>query len=155
MELIKEGILPVILGGSQDLTYAQYIAYQKLEETVNIVSVDASFDLGTTDQPINSFSFLGKIVLHEQIFLFNFSNILSNIFRWQRTDRTDEQNFILIHIVWSGSQDMEEVEPIVRNADIMSFDITAIRQSDAPEMAMQHRMDFTEKKRAGSFVMRE
>ena len=75
VELIREGILPVILGGSQDLTFAQYIAYQKLEETVNIVSVDASFDLGTTDQPVNSFSFLGKIVLHEPNFLFNFSNI--------------------------------------------------------------------------------
>src|SRR6185295_17792470 len=29
-------------------------------------------------------------------------------------------------------KDMEEVEPIVRNADIVSFDITAVRNSDAP-----------------------
>ena len=54
VELLKEGILPVILGGSQDLTFAQYVAYQKLEETVNIVSVDASFDLGSTEEKINS-----------------------------------------------------------------------------------------------------
>jgi hypothetical protein len=30
---------------------------------------------------------------------------------------------------------LEEVEPIVRNADILSFDISAIRQSDAPGCA--------------------
>ena len=50
IELLKEGILPVILGGSQDLTYAQYVAYQQMEETVNIVSIDAKFDLGSTDE---------------------------------------------------------------------------------------------------------
>ena len=75
VELMKEGVLPVLLGGSQDLTFAQYVAYQKLEETVNIASVDASFDRGSTEEKINSNSFLGKIVLHEPNFLFNFSNI--------------------------------------------------------------------------------
>ncbi len=30
-ELIKKNIIPVILGGGQDLTYAQYMAYETLE----------------------------------------------------------------------------------------------------------------------------
>ncbi len=30
---------------------------------------------------------------------------------------------------------LEEAEPILRNADILSFDISAIRQSDAPACA--------------------
>jgi formiminoglutamase len=133
MELIKEGILPVILGGSQDLTFAQYLAYQKLEETVNIVSVDASFDLGTTDQPVNSFSFLGKIVLHEPNFLFNFSNIGYQTY-FVGNEQIELMNKLYFDSYRLGQvrQDLEEVEPIVRNADIMSFDITAIRQSDAP-----------------------
>ncbi len=133
VELIKLKILPIILGGSQDLTYAQYIAYQKMEETVNIVSVDSSFDLGTSDQPINSFSFLGKIVLHEPNFLFNFSNIGYQTY-FVGNEQIELMNRLFFDAYRLGQvrQDMEEVEPIVRNADIMSFDITAIRQSDAP-----------------------
>ena len=133
VELLKLKILPIILGGSQDLTYAQYIAYQKMEEMVNIVSVDASFDLGTSDQPINSFSFLGKIVLHEPNFLFNFSNIGYQTY-FVGNEQIELMNRLFFDAYRLGQvrQDMEEVEPIVRNADIMSFDITAIRQSDAP-----------------------
>ena len=59
VELFKEGVLPVILGGSQDLTFAQYVVYQKLEETVNIVSVESKFDLVTTGEPNNADSYLG------------------------------------------------------------------------------------------------
>ncbi len=133
VELLKERILPVIIGGSQDLTYAQYIAYQKLEETVNIVSVDASFDLGTTDQPVNATSYLGKIVLHEPNFLFNFSNIGYQTY-FVGSEQIELMNKLYFDAYRLGQvrSDMEEVEPIVRNADILSFDITAIRQSDAP-----------------------
>ena len=133
IELLKEKILPVILGGSQDLTYAQYVAYQKLEETVNIVSVDAAFDLGTTDQPVNAVSFLGKIVLHEPNFLFNFSNIGYQTY-FVGSEQIDLMNKLYFDAYRLGQvrNDLEEVEPIVRNADILSFDITAIRQSDAP-----------------------
>ena len=41
-ELIKRNIIPIIIGGGQDLTYANYRAYDVLEQTVNIVSVDNS-----------------------------------------------------------------------------------------------------------------
>lgn len=133
VELLKEGILPVILGGSQDLTFAQYVAYQKLEETVNIVSVDASFDLGSTEEKINSNSYLGKIVLHEPNFLFNFSNIgYQTYFVGHEQIELMERLFFDAYRLGQVRSDMEEVEPIVRNADILSFDMTAIRQSDAP-----------------------
>lgn len=133
VDLIKEGVLPVILGGSQDLTFAQYIAYQKMEETVNLVSVDARFDLGTTDEPNNADSYLGKIVLHEPNFLFNFSNIgYQTYFVGQEQIDLMEKLFFDAYRLGQVRRDLEEVEPIVRNADILSFDMTAIRQSDAP-----------------------
>ena len=133
IELHKEKILPIVLGGSQDLTFAQYLAYEKLEETVNIVSVDSSFDLGTTDQPVNSASYLGKIVLHEPNFLFNFSNIGYQTY-FVGNDQIELMNRLYFDAYRLGQvrNDLEDVEPIVRNADIFSFDISAIRQSDAP-----------------------
>jgi arginase family enzyme len=133
VELLKEGILPVIIGGSQDITYAQYIAYQKLEETVNIVAVDSTFDLGSTDQPINSNTYLGKIVLHEPNFLFNFSNIgYQTYFAGYEQIELMQRLYFDAYRLGHVQKDLEEVEPVVRNADILSFDISSIRQSDAP-----------------------
>jgi formiminoglutamase len=133
VDLLKEGILPVIIGGSQDLTFAQYSAYQKLEQTVNIVAVDPTFDLGSTDQPVNATTYLGKIVLHEPNFLFNFSNI------GYQTYFVGHEQIELMHRLYFDAyrlgqvqNDIEEVEPVVRNADILSFDMSAVRQSDAP-----------------------
>ena len=133
VDLMREGILPVILGGSQDLTFAQYVAYQKLEETVNIVSVDAYFDLGTTEENLRSHSYLGKIILHEPNFLFNFSNIGYQTY-FAGADQIELMNKLYFDAYRLGDvrKNMEETEPIVRSADILSFDISSIRQSDAP-----------------------
>ncbi|MCI5054910.1 MAG: arginase family protein, partial [Flavobacteriales bacterium] len=45
-KLIKNNIFVITLGGSHDLTYANYLAYEKLEQTVNLVTIDRKFDLG-------------------------------------------------------------------------------------------------------------
>jgi arginase family enzyme len=133
VELFRQGVFVVILGGSQDLTYAQYVAYQKMEETVNIVAVDSKFDLGTTEQALSADSYLGKIVLHEPNFLFNFSNIgyQSYFVGAEQVDLMDKLYFDSYRL-GQVQRDIEETEPIVRNADIFSFDISAVRQSDAP-----------------------
>lgn len=132
-ELLKCGVIPLIIGGSQDLTFAQYNAYQLLEQTVNITSVDAYFDLGTTEEKIHSHSYVGKIILQEPNFLFNFSNIGYQTY-FVGYDQVDlmEKLFFDAYRLGQVRKDMEEVEPIIRNADIVSFDITAIRNSDAP-----------------------
>jgi arginase family enzyme len=51
-ELLEQKIVPIILGGSNDLAFANYQAYTKLEKIVNIVSVDSKFDLGNEKEPI-------------------------------------------------------------------------------------------------------
>jgi arginase family enzyme len=45
LTLIKNKVIPIVLGGSQDLTYALYRAYDDLEQMVNLVAVDNKFDL--------------------------------------------------------------------------------------------------------------
>ena len=60
--LVRKNILPIIIGGSQDLTYAQFLGYKDLEQTINIVSIDSVFDLGNPDADITNHSYLGKII---------------------------------------------------------------------------------------------
>jgi len=63
--LIKNNVIPVVIGGSQDLTYALYRGYDDLEQMVNLVSIDSKFDFGKQDGMVSSESFLSKIVLEE------------------------------------------------------------------------------------------
>ena len=49
-ELIKNNIIPIVIGGSQDLTLAMYDAYQSLEQTINTCSIDYSLDIGDIEE---------------------------------------------------------------------------------------------------------
>ncbi|MAX78998.1 MAG: arginase [Crocinitomicaceae bacterium] len=132
--LIKKNVIPVILGGSQDLTFANYLAYQNLESIVNLVSIDARFDLGEKlEAPLNSRTYLSKILTHQPNFLFNYTNIgYQTYFVSQEVlDLMDKLYFDSMRLGLVRSN-MQEVEPKIRNADIVSFDLGAIKASDAP-----------------------
>lgn len=131
--LAKKKIVTVIIGGSQDLTYANYCAYRDMEQMVNIVAVDCAFDIGEMDSPVDSRTYLSKIILHQPNYLFNYSNIgYQTYFVEQKGIGLLEKMFFDSYRLGDVKNDMEEVEPVVRNADILSFDISAIRHSDAP-----------------------
>jgi formiminoglutamase len=136
-ELIKKNIIPVILGGGQDLTYAQYMAYETLEEKVDLVIVDSQFDLDEDDKGSESIettseSYLNKIFLHEPNYLFNYSNLgYQTYFVSQDSLRVMDKLYFDVHRLGSLSGNVAVAEPIIRNASMISFDIGAIRAGDA------------------------
>ena len=73
--MVRQGVIPLIIGGSQDITYANYRGYDDLEQTVNLVSIDSRFDIGSSEEDILSRSFLSKIIMEEPNNLFNYSSI--------------------------------------------------------------------------------
>jgi len=132
-ELIKDEIIPVIIGGSQDLTFANYIAYEKLEQTVNLVTVDPILSFSSFNKPIDSNTFLNNIILHQPNYLFNYSNI------GNQRPYVDKELYELMNKMFfdnyrlgDAANDISSIEPVVRNADLLSFDIAAIKRSDAP-----------------------
>lgn len=132
-ELIKKGIIPILLGGSQDLTYANYLAYEKLGQIINIVAIDACFDLGTAESELDSRSYLSKIIMHQPNFLFNFANLgFQTYFVDQEAIDLMNKMYFDVNRLGLVRSNLQEVEPVVRNADILSFDIGSIRNSDAP-----------------------
>jgi len=132
-QLVEEKIIPVIIGGGQDLTYANYCAYENLKQTINMVVVDSCFDIGVAGQDLDSKSFLSQIILHQPNFLFNYSNIgYQTYFVDENALELMKKLFFDVYRLGYVNKNIEEVEPIVRNADMLSFDISALRQSDAP-----------------------
>lgn len=131
--LIRNNVVPLIIGGSQDLTYAQFLGYEKLEQTINVATVDATFDMGNPEEEITHRSFLGKIILHQPNFLFNYSNIGYQTYLVDPT-ALEMMNKLYFDAYRLGQvrDAIEESEPIIRHADMFSFDISAIKHSDAP-----------------------
>ncbi len=132
-ELIKNKIVPVILGGTQDLTYANYRAYEQLGQIINIVAVDAGFDIGYKNDGIASKNYLNSIIMHQPSYLFNYANLGYQSYLVDN-QAVELMGNLLFDVYRLGKvrENIEEVEPIVRNADMLSFDITAVRMSDAP-----------------------
>ncbi|MBA3900301.1 MAG: formimidoylglutamase [Bacteroidetes bacterium] len=131
--LVKNKVIPVVIGGSQDLTYANYLAYEKLEQTVNLVSIDNAIDLIDLEGDVHSRSYLGKIILHQPGFLFNYSNIgYQSYFVDQKLLDLMSNLYFDAYRLGQVKGQLEETEPIIRNADMLSFDISSIRFSDAP-----------------------
>jgi arginase family enzyme len=131
--LLENSVLPIILGGSNDLAFANYRAYEKIEKVVNLVSVDSTFDLGNETQPIRSDAYLNKMILQQPNYLLNYANIGYQVYMNSPADlKMMEDLFFETYRVGTMRKDLEEVEPIVRNADMVTIDISAVRRPDAP-----------------------
>ncbi|OFX73199.1 MAG: arginase [Bacteroidetes bacterium GWE2_29_8] len=132
-ELIKHNVIPIIIGGSQDLTYACYQAYESLEQVINIVSIDSIFDLGKYEEELNSENYLSKIILKQPNYLFNYTNIgYQSYFVDQDTISLMRKLFFDVYRLGEIQSNIEEVEPLVRNSDFLTFDFRSIRYSDSP-----------------------
>lgn len=132
-ELLKKSIFPIILGGSNDILYANYLAYEKIGQIVNIASIDSDFDISTPESQFNSKTYLNKIVLRNPNYLFNFTNIgYQSYFVDDAKTEIMQKMYFDTYRLGVVRSNLEEVEPLVRNSDIVSIDISAIRQSDSP-----------------------
>ena len=130
--LLKKNIVPIVIGGSQDLTYSLYRAYDDLEQMVNLVSIDNKFDFGTENDSHLVTSYLTKIIVEEPNNLFNFCNI------GYQTYYNSQEEIDLIQKLFFDSYRLGEIsnnialsEPVFRDADIVSLDLTAVKSSDS------------------------
>lgn len=130
-ELVRCNVLPLVIGGSQDLMVPIYQAYEKLEQIVNILDVDPSFDMGLPEDPLTARGWLNKVILHKPSFLFNYT-----LLGYQSYLVDSEEKKLLEKMLFDEVRlgeffdDNTIVEPLARNADILSFDLEAIRGSD-------------------------
>lgn len=131
--LLKQKLIPIIIGGSHALTYASYRAFDELEQKVNLTVVDAKFDLGNIDNKLDSQSYLTKIVMEKPNNLFNFTNIGYQTFL-NAQDEISLLNTLLFETYRLGDvkNDVEIVEPVLRDTDLLSIDIGVVRKMNAP-----------------------
>lgn len=126
--LFNKGIIPFVIGGGHDISYAIYKAYVSIEKIITLCCVDKSFDIGLEKDKLASFSFLGKIIGHTPSHLFHYSNIGYQSFYVSpmAIDMLEDMNFD-IYRLGDVRSSVHELEPIMRNTDFLSFDLSAIQ----------------------------
>lgn len=130
-ELLKNNIIPVIIGGSQDITYANYRSYDYLEKTVNIVNIDPNFDLGDSSKPMKNNSYLGKIILDKPHNLFNYSTLgYQTYFNSQEEIDLMQKLYFEAYRLGELSNNIQNVEPVLRDANIVTLDLKSVRSSE-------------------------
>ncbi|WP_284651453.1 formimidoylglutamase [Flavobacterium terrisoli] len=131
-KLIRKGVIPIVIGGTQDLTYPLYRAYDSLEQMVNLVSIDSKFDIGKQEEGITSGSYLSKIILDEPNNLFNFSNIgYQTYYNSQEEIDLVEKLYFDAYRLGEISNNIALSEPVFRDADIISIDLNSVKSSDS------------------------
>jgi hypothetical protein len=130
-ELVKMRILPVIIGGSQDLILGIYEAYERLEQLVNICSVDHALDLGDLEREADSESYLTPLMLKRPCYLFNHSNIGLQIpYARSKDVKLFEQLYFDVCRLGEFNADFRIAEPHLRNADLINIDFKSIKASE-------------------------
>ncbi|MDX1543870.1 MAG: formimidoylglutamase [Christiangramia sp.] len=130
--LIKQDVIPIILGGSQDLVYAQYRAYDKLDQMVNLVNIDKKFDLGDAEKMINNESYVGKIVIDKPYNLFNYTTVgYQTYFNSQDEIELMERLFFEAYRLGEVTSDLSLMEPIFRSANLVGLDLGSIDSASA------------------------
>ena len=125
--LLKQRIIPVVLGGSHDLTYALYRAYDTMKQTVNLALVDRKFDIHAVNDLVTSNTYLNRIILEQPLNLFNCS-----VIGYQTYYNAQEEIDLIDKLYFEGyrlgvvANDLSIVEPVFRDTDLVSIDLSSV-----------------------------
>ena len=129
--LLEENVIPIIIGATQDITYPVYRAFDGIKDMINLVAIDSCFDFGMNDELISSNSYMSKIISDKPNNLYNFSNIgYQSYFNAQ--EEMDLMNRLFFDAYRLGDiiSNIELVEPVLRNAHMVSLDVRSIKASE-------------------------
>lgn len=131
-ELLELHKTVVIIGGSHDNTLAQYFAYKELNRIVDATVVDAMIDL-RSESPLRSENFLMEMLTGEPNMVRHYNHIAFQSYFVHPTmlETMDKLRFDCFR-VGTVKEEISEMEPVIRNSDMFSFDIASIKNSDAP-----------------------
>lgn len=131
-DLNSSGKTVIILGGSHDLTLAQYYAYADRKKVVEAVCIDALIDLNIDSQN-RSENFLMEMLTGEPNFIRHYNHIgfQSYYVHPRMLETMDKLRFDCFR-VGNVKESLDEMEPVIRNCQLFSFDISALSNAFAP-----------------------
>ena len=131
IELLTLNIIPIILGDSEDVLYPNYLAYKKVNKEINLVSIDSRINI-SENRAKKYKSALWKIIIENNEALFSYINLgYQTHFVSSKTGNFLSEHLHDIYRLGYVRNNLKEVEPLFRDADLIGLSIASVRQSDA------------------------
>lgn len=131
--LLEKNVLPLVIGGSHDLDYGQYMAYEGFEKLISLLNVDAFLDLEDKHGVAADRRHVHKILLHEPNYLVSYTHLAYQSYLIDPSSiGVLEKLYFEAFRIGEMRTKLSEMEPAIRQADLLSFDVSSIRSSDAP-----------------------
>jgi len=132
-ELIAKRIIPIVIGGSQVLTIPMYKAFAHQDRPINVGIIDAKLDFGGDPQEVEGSNWMNMLILPEGGHLFDLTTLGHQRFlvdgdSLQLMSRMHFENIRLGAL----RSNLAAAEPVLRDADLVSFDLGAVRAADHP-----------------------
>ena len=131
-EIHAAGKLAIVIGGSHDLTLQQYEVFKKAEQMINVSVADMLIDLAEAED-ITADSFLMNMLTEKPNFITHYSHMaFQSYYAHPRMLETlDKLRFDFFRL-GKVREHIEDMEPVLRTSSLFSFDISAIKYSEAP-----------------------
>ena len=123
-------VVTVIIGGSQDLSIGVCDAFNG-DKFFSYSTIDAFLDIKKGKEPFNSGNYLSKLFIRKpELFQFNLIGFQSHFLTSESINKINNTGN---HVRLGSLRDNIAIaEPVLRNTDFLSFDINALKYSDAP-----------------------
>ncbi len=131
-EMIAAKKTVIILGGSHDLTLAQYGAYVLQEQIIEASCVDAFINLNMETR-LRSENFLMEMLTGEPNFIRHYNHIgFQSYFVHPNVLQTMDRLRFDCFRVGVVKDALEEMEPVIRSSNMLSIDMAALAHAYAP-----------------------
>jgi formiminoglutamase len=131
--LVHENIFPVIIGGSSALIPAIDKALSQLIKSYTLTAVDSRIDYSNERKVPDSFNYLNTIIGNHKT---AFSHYINIGYQTYLNDQQIINRFLKRRSELMRIGDVRQAifltEPLLRDSDVAIFDISSVRQSDAP-----------------------
>lgn len=130
--LNESGFTTILIGGSHEMFYSQYQSFKHNSHDIDVVVIDEVVDINSSAE-LNATSHLYHIITSTPNFLFTLSHLGHQLF-YNSPQNIDKIEALVFESKRLGQlqQNIFEIEPTMRNADLLSIDLSAIKSADAP-----------------------
>ena len=129
--LVKSGIIPIYIGGSHDLTRPIVEGLWKARGKIEIGLIDSCFDIIDSANTTSRSYLLDILRIHTGSVQCNLIGNQIYLTSQSQSDLLDEYS-VDKYRLGAVRNDINCLEPVLRDCDFVSFDASAVRQADMP-----------------------
>jgi arginase family enzyme len=132
--LLEHAVIPVVIGGSQEFTNVLATAFNLRKRTWQLAVIDSRIDYFDPAMDFSSKNFLGKILVDNKETLRDVSllGVQKYLYSAQQERIVETNQCGLYRLGNVRGENLKQAEPVLRDADVLSIDGAAVKESDNP-----------------------